>query len=82
MERHGLELHCDSGGTGWLSVGSLLAQFNITTVEVDITGGWLRFLGTAVVHIKVVLQFKVRYGLDLEDVRGGRCAEKVTVCTF
>lgn len=82
MERHGLELHCDSGGTGWLSVGSLLAQFNITTVEVDITGGWFRLLGTAVVHIKVVLQFKVRYGLDLEDMHGGRWAEKVTVCTF
>lgn len=72
VEGHGLGLQRGRRGTGRLSVGCLLAQFNVTTVEVDITGGRLRLLGTAVVHIKVISQFKLRYGLDLEETQRER----------
>lgn len=69
MERHGFGLQCDGRGTGWLLVGAPLAQFNITTVEVGVSGRRIRFLGTAAVHIKVVLQFKLRCGLDTRTCR-------------
>lgn len=58
-------------------VRCLLSRFNVTAVEVDITGGRFGPLGTAVAHVKVILQFKLRYGLDLEDIRGEVCAVKV-----
>lgn len=82
MEGHGLGLQCDCRGAGRLLVRCLLAQFNVTTVEVDITGGRFRFLGTAIVHIKVISQFKLRYGLDLEEIERERCTERVTGCVF
>lgn len=82
MEGHWLGLQRDSRGTGWLLVRRLLAQVNVSTAEVDIAGGRFRFVGTAIVHIKVILQFKPRYGLDLEEIHRERCTEKVTGCIF
>ena len=75
MEGHGLGLQRDGGGTGWLSVRRLLARLSVTTVEVDIAGGRLGFAGAAVVHVKVILQFKLRYGLDSEGI----CRERSRV---
>lgn len=82
VEGHGLGLQRDGGGTGWLSVRRPLAQLNVTTVEVDIAGGRLGFAGAAVVHVKVILQLKLRYGLDLEGIRRERCRGKVTGFIF
>lgn len=82
MEGHGLGLQCDSGGTRWLLVRRLLAKLNVTTAEVDIAGGRFRFVDTAIVHIKIILQFKLRYGLDLEEIHRERYTEKVAGCIF
>lgn len=76
MEGHGLGLQCDIRGTGWLLVRRLLTQLNVTTVEVDIAGGRFGFVGNAIVHIKVILQFKLRYGLDLQEVHSQKVYRK------
>jgi len=79
VEGHGVGLQ---RGTGWLLVRRLLARLNVITAEVDIAGGRLRFVGSAVVHIKVILKFKLRYGLDLEEIHIERCTEEVTGFSF
>lgn len=73
MEGHGLGHQC---GAGWLLVRRLLAQLNVTRVEVDIAGGRFRFAGTAIVHLKVYLQFKLRYGLDSEEIHKSQVHRK------
>lgn len=81
MEGHWLRLQGENRGTGWLLVRQLLAKFNVITVEVDIACRKFSIVGTAIVHIKVILQFKLRYGLDLQETNTERY-RKVTSCTF
>lgn len=79
-EGDGLKLQSAGRGTGQLQVGCLLSLFSVTTVEVDITGRRLRCVDAAVARIKVILQLKLRYGLDLEEMHRKRCEERVTGC--
>ncbi len=75
MEGCRLGLQCESGGTGWLLFRCLLAQLNVS-VEVDIAGGKFRFAGTAIAQIKVILQFKPRYGLHVEEIQREKCKQR------
>lgn len=62
MEGHRLRVQSETGGAGWSWVRRLLS---VIKVEVDVAGGSVRS-AAAVVHLKVVLQLKLRYGLRSE----------------
>lgn len=66
-EGHGRGLQSDGRGTGRLQVRCRPSLFNVTTVEVDITGRRFRRVDAAVARIKVISQLKLRYGLNLEE---------------